>query len=261
MGTTAVVIPGTPPVTAPVIPPAAGAPTAAEVAALKAELATAKTEAAEQKRTAEYWFGKQKAAPAKEPAVAAAPGDDEDLLDLITSKGVKGLDELLKKRGLVSRDDVSAMVEAKANQIVSEGQLLKDYPDLDNKESAFFKATALIYGELKAQGVPERAAMNLAAEKAELAGLKAGTIKTPAQKTADAKTARDQERATRAAAGAGDHGGRAAAEEDSDDIPTADEDRAIKHLADALEIPYDKAKERYTARAKKGVQIALKIGK
>ena len=252
------VVSATPPAAAPPVaaaPPAG--PTAAEVEALKAELATSKAAAAENERTAKFWHGKATAAPEK-PAAAAPPEDETDVLDVITSKGEKGLDALLKKRGFVTKAELDSTVDAKANQIVSEGQLLKEYPELDNKDSDFFKATAQFYGELKRDGVPERVAMRIAAKEAKLAGIESGTIKTATQKTADEKAAAAEERRARAAAGAGDHGGRGSAEE-ADDTPTEDEQRAIQRLADALEIPLDKATERYKARAKKGVQVAVKL--
>jgi hypothetical protein len=181
------------------------------------------------------------------------------VLDLITSKGAKGLAALLKKQGFVSAAEVDAKVNEKAAQLTSEAQLLKDYPDLGNERSEFFKETARFYGELKAQGVPERMAMKLGAQQAKLAGIEAGTIKTATQRSADEAATRAADRAARAAAGAGDRGGRGAAEED-DDTPTEDERRAIQRLADALEIPLDKAEERYKARAKKGVNVAIKLG-
>ena len=254
-------MPGTPPPAAAAAapPPAAAGPTAAEVAALKAELETSKAQAAEQERTARFWYDKAKEG-TETPAPAAAAEDPEpDVLDLITSKGAKGLAAMLKKQGFVSAAEVDAKVNEKAAQITSEAQLLKEYPELGDPKSEFFQATAGFYGELKKEGVPERTAMKLAAQQARLAGIESGKIQTPAQKTAADAAKRAEERAARAAAGAGDRGRRGATEED-DDTPTDDERRAIQRLADALEIPLDKAEERYKARAKKGVNVAVKIG-
>ena len=258
---TGVVVPGTPPPAAAAAapPPAAAGPTAAEVAALKAELETSKAQAAEQERTARFWYDKAKAGTEKPAPAAAAEDPEPDVLDLITSKGAKGLAAMLKKQGFVSGAEVDAKVNEKAAQITSEAQLLKEYPELGDPKSEFFQATAGFYGELKKEGVPERTAMKLAAQQARLAGIESGKIQTPAQKTAADAAKRAEERAARAAAGAGDRGGRGATEED-DDTPTDDERRAIQRLADALEIPLDKAEERYKARAKKGVNVAVKIG-
>jgi hypothetical protein len=249
---------------APVAPAAAAAvvpaaPTAAEFAAQKAELEAAKATAAEHQNTAKYWYDKSLAAKPAAPAAAAAV-EEIDLLDLITSRGEKGLKEYLKKQGFVSADEVDAKVNDKASQLTGEAQLVKEYPDLADQKSEFFKATAGFYGELKKEGVPERVAMRMAAKEAKLAGIESGTIKTPAQKTADDKATREEERRARGAAGAGDHGGRTSADED-DDTASPDELLAIKRLAEALEIPLDKATERYKARAQKGVQVAVKIGR
>ncbi len=204
-----VVSSGTPAAAPAATPAAATAPTAAEVAALKAELETSKQQAAEHERTAQFWYNKSNAkpAPAEKPA-AAAEEEDDDVLDLITSKGAEGLEALLKKRGFVSAAEVDEKVNAKASQITGEAKLIDDYPELAKHDSEFFKATALNYGELKKQGVPEAVAMRMAAERAELAGIRAGKIKTPTQKSDEEKAARASERAARAAAGAGDHGGR-----------------------------------------------------
>jgi hypothetical protein len=229
------------------------------VAALTAERDALRGTAAENERTARYWYDQaHKGEPAKPAAEAKA--EQIDLLDLITSKGEAGLADWIKKQGLVSRDDVAGMVNEKAAQLTSEAQLIKDYPDLSDAKSEFFQATAQFYGELKKDGVPERMAMKLAAQQAELAGIRGGKIKTPAQKTADETATRTEERRARAAAGAGDHGRHPAGEE-ADDIPTADEELAIQRLADALEIPLDKATERYKARARKGVQVAMRLAK
>jgi hypothetical protein len=242
----------------PVTPAAPAGPTAAELATLTAERDALKATAAEQQRAAEYWHEKATKGAAPAPK-KEEPEPEVDLLDLITSGGPKALKAYLRKEGLVTGADVEATVSAKVAQVTAERQLLDDYPDLGKKDSEFFQATAGIYGELKKAGVPETLAMQLAAQRAELEGLKSGKIKTPQQVTDDAKAARTAERAARAAAGAGDRGHQATAEED-DDTPTPDEQRAIARLADALEISVEKATERYKARAKKGVNVALKIG-
>jgi hypothetical protein len=232
---------------------------APDLVAVTAERDSLKATAAENERTARYWYDQaHKGEPAKPAAEAKA--EQVDLLDLITSQGEKGLKDYLKKQGFVSADEVDSKVNEKAAQLTSEAQLIKDYPDLNDAKSEFFLATAQFYGELKKDGVPERLAMKLAAQQAELAGIRGGKIKTPAQKTADETATRAEERRVRAAAGAGDHGGHRANEE-ADDIPTADEALAIQRLADALEIPLDKATERYKARAKKGVQVAMRLAR
>jgi hypothetical protein len=241
-------------------PAAAAAPPAAAVpdlAALTAERDQLKATAAEHERTARFWYGKANAAkPA--PAAATAPAAEEtDLLDLITSKGEKGFKSYLKSQGFVSADEVDAKVNDKATQIVSEGQLIKDYPDLADKNSDFFKSTAQFYGDLKQRGVPEREAMQLGAQLAELGGIRAGTIKTAAQKTEDAKATREEERRARAAAGAGDRGSRASAEEADEDLTPAQRNIAIRMLG-GDGVSDDQAVELYKKRAAGGVRMKAK---
>lgn len=233
-------------------------PASEDVAAIKAQLEELKGQVQESQRTAQYWFEQAKGK--KEPK-EPAPEPEEDVLDTITSKGVKGFDSLAAKRGFIKREEVEQLINGKVSQVTKETELLTTYPDLKNKKSEFFQATAMHYGELRKRGVPEGEAMELAAEKTELQFMREGKVKTPGQKADEEKAQREADRRARAAAGAGERGNRApVGGDEDDDTPTADEQMAIQRLAEALEIPLDKAAERYKARAKKGVNIAVKIG-
>jgi len=254
-----VVASATPPA---VTPPAAAAvpaaPTAAEVAALRAELETSKAATAEHQRTAEFWHGKATAKPAAPAPAKAEPAEPEvDLLDLITTGGPKALKAYLKSQGLMNRDEVEGLVNAKASQISKETELLGAYPDLGKRESEFFKATAANYGALKAAGVPEALAMELGAQQAELAGIKSGTVKTAQQKTDEQKATQAAERAARAAAGGGDHGTRTAPEEADEDLTPEQRTIAIRMLG-GNGVTDEQAIEKYKARAKAGVKVTRK---
>jgi hypothetical protein len=248
------VVSATAPPAAAVVPPAAATP---DLATLTAERDALKAAAAEHENTLRFWYEKAQKAATPEKVAAAPAVEETDLLDLITSKGEKGLKDYLKKQGFVSADEVDSKVNDKAVQITSEAQLLKDYPDLGDSKSEFFRSTAQFYGELKKDGVPERAAMKLAAQQAELAGIRTGKIKTAAQKTEDEKATRAADRAARAAAGAGDHGGRTAAEESDDELTPEQRGIAIKMLA-GDGVTEDQAIEKYKARAKTGVRMKTK---
>ncbi len=226
------------------------------MAALRTELAASQAQGAEHERTARFWFDKSKNGTPEKPA-AATEDADEDVLDLITSKGAKGLAALLKKQGFISAAEVDEKVNEKAAQITSEAKLLETFPDLADSNSDFFKATVNFYGQLKKEGVPERTAMKLAAQQAKLAGIESGSIKTATQKTADDAATRASDRAARAAAGAGDHGRREAAEEADEELTAEQRHIAIRLLGGAG-VTDEQAIEKYKARAKKGVAMKSK---
>ena len=258
----ATVVSATPPPAAAPATQAAAAPPTDDLKTLRDEIASLKGTVAEHQRNAQFWYEKAAKGAAVEPKPKAEPEQAEpevDLLDLITTQGAKGLTAYLKKQGLVTRTEseryAENLVNTKAAQLSAEQELRGEYPELGNEKSDFFLATATHYGELKKQGVPEVTAMRLAAKSAELDGIRAGTIKTPAQKRSD----QEAERRTRAAAGAGDRGGRTPQGAEDDDTLSADDMAAVRNLAEALEIPVEDAQKRYVARAKAGVNVALKL--
>ncbi len=245
-------------------PPAAGAqPGAKDPAALEREVEQLKASTAELQRTAEFWRSKaQTPATTDKPAAAAATEEEVDLLDLIATKGAKGLKEYLKKEGYASKDEVDAIVNSKAKTMSEETQLLRDYPDLANHDSEFFKATAAEYGQLKAQGVPENLAMRMAARSTALSFLESGKAKTKQQRSDEEKQQREQERRARIAAQAGDRGGRAAGEDESDDEVTPAEQAIIRGMLvgqpgkDGKPMDLAAATEAFKARAKSGVNVS-----
>jgi hypothetical protein len=266
MSQTETVVSGTPAAAAP--PAAAVVAPADDVAALRARIAELErsdkekdSRVAEHERNAQFWFEKAKGGKTDAPKPAPELEAEPDLLELITTKGAKGLTSYLKQQGLMTREEGESLVNGRAHQLVTEQQLRSDYPDLADEKSDFFKATALHYGELKKQGVPEATAMRLAARSAELDGIRAGKIKTPAQRTADEKTEREADRRARATAGGGDRGGRSPQQVEEDDTLSPDDQAAVRNLADALDIPLKEAEERYIKRAKAGVNVSLKLDK
>ena len=240
-----------PPAAAPpaAAPPAAAPPaaTADDLAAIRKELDTLKSRNQELERTAQFWF--DKASKGGQPAEKKddPPADDVDLLDVITTKGSKGLDEVLEKRGFVRADQVDSKIETRAQQLVRENALVEKYPDLKNHDSDFFKATAENYAALKKQGVSETMAMEMAAERTELKFLREGKLKTKAQATEEDKQRREEERQARIRAQSGDRGGRPSEASEDDEELTAEQ----KHIAAQMGI----TEESYKARAKKGVAI------
>jgi hypothetical protein len=243
--------------TAPAAPAAAQAATppatpqpdhSAEIAALKAEVESTR-------QAAEFWRSQRTPAPASAPAAdpEPEPEDNTDILDLLATQGAKGFDAFMRKRGYVSQKEVEATVratvEAKGAQLSTEAELLSNYPDLRNKDSEFFRMTALNYGELKNQGVPEHLAMKLAAQQAELQGIRSGKVKTPAQVATETAAEKEAARLARIKAQSGERQARTAdgiGEEGDDELTAAE-----KHICVAMGISEDA----YKARAKKGVQM------
>jgi hypothetical protein len=221
--------------------PAAPAVDAAE---LQRQIDELKEQVAEGQRTAEFWANKARAAA---PPAAATPveEDEPDVLEAITTKGAKGFDELASKRGFIRKDEVEALINTHAASLTKEQELLGRYPDLKKKDSEFFKATALHYGDLVKAGTPQAVAMELAAEKAELDFMRTGKLRPAGEQSKEEKEAA---RLARIRAQSGGGGGRQPA-------PDAEEDDELtpeqKRICDQMGVTY----EAYKKRAKAGVAM------
>jgi hypothetical protein len=211
--------------------------------ALQAEIERLRAESAEKENAIRYWHEQAKGG-SKQPekTTAADEPESDDILELISKKGVKGLDEILAKRGFVRAEDVEVRINQRATQIAIENELAAKYPDLKDSKSEFFQETAKHYGILLKDGVPAHLAMKLAAERAELDGFKTGKRQTQQER---------EEREARARAQAGDRGRSTAAHEPEND----DLDAFQKYLCDAMEI----TPEQYKKRAKEGVRISGRV--
>lgn len=250
-------------------PPIAGeqAETPVDAAALQSQIDELKEQVAESTRTAEFWAERAKAAQPPPAAPVRQPEpeeeeDDTDVLEAITTGGTKGLNKILKKAGFVTRDEAASMVETRAKALTKENDLIGQYPDLKNSNSEFFKATALHYGELVKEGIPQTAAMSLAAEKAELQFIRGGKIKLGADGT---KEDREVKRLARvdAQSGAGNNRRPAAADPEDENLD-AGQLHVVRSMlvgqpgADGKPMNEAQAIERYKARAKAGVAMRVK---
>lgn len=226
---------------------------------LNKQLGDTKTELGETRRAAEFYEGKAKEKPAPAAAAAAATEEDDvDVLEAITTRGAKGLGSLLDKLGYVKASDVDKKVDAKTAGVLKEQALLKQYPDLDDKKSEFFKETATAYGELVKQGVSGPVAMEMAAERVELRFMREGKIKTPSETKAE----KERDRKARIAAQGGEGVGRTpSAAEEEDDTLTAEQERIVRSMLvgnpgkDGKPMDFAQATEAYKARAKSGVAM------
>src|SRR5947209_2644486 len=148
------------PVEQPVTPP--------ETAELRKELETLKASLAEKDEAVKFWY--EKASGGKKEELAkkdAEPEDDTDLLDLISKSGSKGLKSWMAKQGFTSKDEVDRLVQQRAGQLTREAELVRQYPELKDESSDFFKSVAKEFQKLKGK-VSDDMAMEMAAERVEL---------------------------------------------------------------------------------------------
>lgn len=238
----------------------AAAPAAPDAAALQTQIAELKEQVAEEQRTAEFWAQKAKAnTPAAPAAAATEVEDDTDVLEALTTGGTKGFDALANKRGFIKRDEVQALIDAKAGSLSKEQELIQEYPDLKKKDSDFFKATAFTYGELVKGGTPQPIAMEMAARQTELKFLREGKMKLPGAEPTKAE--KEAERLARVAAQSGENGRRAPAGGDEDTELDAQQLHVVRSMlvgqpgTDGKPMNEAQAIERYKARAKGGVAM------
>jgi hypothetical protein len=225
--------------------PAAAAP-AVDTTDYQRQIDELKEQVAESQRTAQFWA--QKAANGA-PAPAAPKtddGDDDDVLEAITTGGAKGFDALAQKRGFVRRNEVEQLIETRATTLTKEQALLNEYPDLKSKNTEFFKATAINYGNLVKSGTPQPVAMELAAKQTELEFIRAGKIKMNGSDPS--KDEKEAARLKRIAAQASPSGSSRPAPSDEEDEELTPQQ---KHIADAMGISH----EAYAKRAKGGVAM------
>jgi hypothetical protein len=229
----------------------------AELEALRKENESLKTRASEAEETARYWHGQVRGSTQSRGSdrdrgdddhKPEPDQDDTDLLEL-AGKGPEAMKAWLKKSGFVSAAEVETITNAKAQQLVKEAELTRRYPDLQDHDSEFFKATAKQYAILKGRGIPPAEAMEIAAEQAELAQFRAGkTAAADTTKGGGKKTESDEERQARIKAQNGGSGRRSAAREDENDELTPEQ----LQICDAMGISPDA----YKKRAKEGVRVA-----
>ncbi|HXR39695.1 MAG TPA: hypothetical protein VN776_11405 [Terracidiphilus sp.] len=252
----------TPPASgAPAGSPQAGAvPSAADLAALKQQLDDLKLSSAEQARAIQFWHDQAlKGGKPDKPPKEEEP--EQDLLELITTKGEKGLDAWNKKRGYIRGEEVDEKINRRVSQVQKETELVERYPDLKNQKGEFFQATAQHYGNLKKEGVPESVAMEMAADRTYLEFLQSGKAKTPQQQADEKKAQKEADRLARISAQSGERGSRHQEASEDDDELSENDKTAIRHMCDALDISIEEGTKRYIARAKAGVNVMPKLGR
>ncbi|MBM3744175.1 MAG: hypothetical protein FJW34_00085 [Acidobacteria bacterium] len=196
--------------------------------------------------------------PAKADATEEEP--ELDVIEALTSEGVKGLDKVLKKLGYARVEELDAKIEKTRTQLTKDARLLGRFPDLGDENSDFFKATARRYEGLSQNpGIKDSGMlMELAAELAEgdLGLRRASKDDRRRQRDADLDDEEDRDdgqeteadRVRRVQAQAGSRG-RGSAREGADD----DE---LTPLQKRIAARFGITEEAYRKRAKSGVQMS-----
>ena len=226
----------------PVVEPAKPDSGAAETARLREQIAEAEA-------NAKYWHEQAKTAPRTAAAAKPAAKLSESMVDAISSEDPERIRKALGELGFVSTDEVDRRVNAKANVVVTEQQLLAAYPDLNDPKSDFYRATAVEYQRLIAD--PDMArSPNTMRVAAELARAKSGPTKT---------TESESERAARVSrqSGGGSRRATRAATPEEEQLSSGQRSIVEKFMAAGAPI----TEEAYKKRAFAGVKLGGSLGR
>jgi hypothetical protein len=122
--------------------------------ALKLQLRNERQSRQDAENNARYWHEKAQqsaAAPAVPAKKEAKEENPSDFIEQLTERGSAAIDDLLAERGYVRKEEVEARITHARNQVTVESALARDYPDLQDSESEFFKETAAQYQTLIAE--------------------------------------------------------------------------------------------------------------
>jgi hypothetical protein len=120
--------------------------------AIREELRSLRARVTEAETDSRFWREQ-----AKSPAAAAAkdeePEEDDvkidgDLVDIISSGDAKLIRDTFKKMGFVGKAEVDAAIKRTREEIGQKSQMFREYPDLENPKSDFFKETDREYRAL-----------------------------------------------------------------------------------------------------------------
>lgn len=192
------------------------------------------------------------------PAPKQPAGDDdgEDLddpkifVDALAERGPKAIAQWLKKNGYVTAAEAEGLAQKTASQAVAkarqalaqDSELMSEFPELKDSESALFQETGKVYRAMvkRDPGLKKSpAALYQAAETAKLRLQVAAKAKAAPDEDQEPDDYRERDRRSRVAAQQGDRGrGRSSFEEDASDAigPQA------KEVMEALGVSEDEYK-------------------
>ncbi len=230
----------------------------AEFKRLEKAVKAADKRARESDQTARYWAEQARAQPEKKaPDPDPEPDEDIDLVSEITTNGAKGLAKVLDKLGYVKRRDVEQSIASTRNEITQDAAMLRDYPDLADTKSPFFRATAAIYNSLtaddeRAKNNPKTIRYAARLAKAEMATAPRRRGDPDPDEDLDSERYDDDPDAARIARQAGDRGRRAA----GGGAQPETLDRMQKEMvANFRRAGGEITEESYMKRAKEGVRM------
>lgn len=245
--------------------PADAAPTAKDMADLRAEnarLAKTNGELADSER---FWSERARAGekpePKEAPAPAATPADEDDyddpakFVEALSTKGAKAVAGYLKKAGYITKAEAEELATKSAKAVVdvarasltADAELIGRYPELKDDTSALFKATAKHVKEMIADDPKLKNSPMVLKTAAKLAKLELAA----ADKENKPEETAEEKRQARIDAQSGSRGRRAAASFDDDDDDTHIGSQA-REIMDAMHVTdADYLAERSKLRGKK----------
>jgi hypothetical protein len=216
----------------------------AQIDALKTETAAKDAQIAEKDQAAVYWHEQYKGkATASDKTPVADEGADPGLdpIEALSKGGMKAFESMLTKSGYVKQVDIEKLtdskIEARANRMTVEAELAREFPELNDSKSEFFKEVVAEYKAMTAQGTPEIVAMKQAARSARLAQIEAGKVIPKAEQ---------EERQRRADAAGGDKSRKTPAKEEAENEEL---DEFQKNICKQMGV----SEEKYKEIAKKGI--------
>jgi hypothetical protein len=213
-----------------------------------------------------HWYDRATAgAAAPKPEPEPEPEAEIDVIDAITSKGAKGLEEVLAKMGYVKKKDVDASIGQTRAEVTQEAQLVARYPDITDESSEFYQTTLEIYKDLAADPVMRKSPALLekaAKQAARVLGMEEapkgrgrgpGAGGRDADDLDDTEDERERERVARVGRQAGDRGRRPASQvEDEGELSGMQKSIVAKFRAAGADITEDG----YKKRAQRGIQMS-----
>jgi hypothetical protein len=208
-----------------------------------------------------HWYDRAAGAAApREPEAKPEPEPEIDVIELLTTKGQKGLDEYIdnrmKKAGVARSADVDAKINRTRAEVTQEAQLVAKYPDLTDESSEFYQTTLEVYKEMAKDPVIAKSPALLETA-AKMAARQLGVETKPARRAArqaeDEPDDAERDRVARVGRQSGDRGARQRREpEDENELSGMQKSVIAKFKAAGADITEDG----YKKRAQGGIQMS-----
>lgn len=223
---------------------------------LREENKTLRGRVSEAEHNSQFWHNKAQGAGGGAKAAAveeeAEPAPlSEDIVDALASGDTRRISKLFGEMGFVKQSEVDKAITSTRAQITEEAKLYGEYPDLQDKNSDFFKSAAAHYNDLA-----KDPAMAKSPKLIEVAARLAqadmgGREETPAPRRRDDD---DADRVRRVASQSGDRGTKSSRTRDADnqDLSPAQANLIAKFQAAGSSLTV----ENYKKQANAGVRMS-----